>query len=77
MGRIQEFKDFGEIDFAAHEREIGELLREKKTLEEGSDAIRLLKQRLGKAEAAEKGLQAARDKAIAEETECGRQLKEY
>ena len=77
LGRIQEFKDFGEIDFAANEREIAELLREKKALEEGSDAIRLLKQRLGKAEAAEKGLQAARDKLIGKETECGRQLKEY
>ena len=77
LGRIQEFKDFGEIDFAAHEREIAELLREKKKLEDGSDAIRFLKQRLGKAEAAEKGLQAARDKVIGQETECGGQLKDY
>ena len=46
-------------------------------LEESSDAIRVLKQRLGKAEAAAKGLQAARDEVIAKEAECGRQRKEY
>ncbi len=77
LGRIQEFNDFGEIDFFAHEREIAELLREKKTLEEGSDTIRVLKQRLGTAEAAEKGLQAARDKVIGQETERGGKLKDY
>jgi uncharacterized protein YPO0396 len=77
LGKIQDFTDFTQINFATHQQEIAELLREKTTLEEGSDAIRLLKQRLGKAEAAEKGLQAARDKVIGKETECGRQLTEY
>jgi len=76
-GRIQEFTEFGQINFAAHDQEIADLLREKRTLEEGSDAIRLLKQRLGKAEAAEKELQTARDKVVGKETECDRQLMEY
>lgn len=77
LGRMQEFKDFGEIDFAGHEQEVAELRREKRKLEEGSDVIRVLKQRLGKAEAAAKGLQAARDEAIAQESELRRQLAEY
>jgi uncharacterized protein YPO0396 len=77
LTRVQEFTDFGEIDFAAHEREIAELRREKKTMENGSDAIRILKQRLEKAETAEKGLQDARDLVIGEETACNRQLEEY
>ena len=77
VGRILEFTDFAQINFATHEQEIAELLREKKTLEEGSDAIRLLKQRLVKAETAEEGVQAARDKVVGKETECGRQIAEY
>jgi uncharacterized protein YPO0396 len=74
LARIQEFKDFGEINYATHEQEIADLRREKKTLEESSDAIRVLKQRLGKAEAAATGFQAARDEAVAKESELRRQL---
>jgi uncharacterized protein YPO0396 len=77
LGTIQEFTQFTQIDFAAHEREIAELLREKEILEEGSDTVRLLKRRLGRAEAAEKELQASRDKVVGRETECSRQVTEY
>ncbi len=77
LERIQEFKDFGEIDYAIHEQEIDALQREKKTLEDGNDAIRLLKQRLEKAKTAEQGLQDARDKVIGQETVGTKQLKDY
>jgi uncharacterized protein YPO0396 len=77
LERIQEFKDFGEINHAIHEQEIDDLLREKKTLEDGNDAIRVLKQRLEKAKTAEQGLQDARDKVIGQETVWTKQLKDY
>jgi uncharacterized protein YPO0396 len=77
LNRMQEFKDFGEINYAVHEQEITDLLREKKTLEEGNNAIRLLKQRLEKAKTAEKGLQEARDKVVGQETVWTKQLKDY
>lgn len=75
--RLQEFVDFGEIDFAAIEQEIVALQHEKQTLEEGSDAIKALKKRLGKVESNVTGLQSERDKLVGDETERGRQLGEY
>jgi uncharacterized protein YPO0396 len=75
--RVQEIKEFGEINYDAHDREIADLLREKKLLEESNDVIRVLKQRLGKAEATETGLQAGRDEAVGKERELERQRADY
>ena len=57
----RQFADFGAIDFNSHEQEIIRLTHEKETLEEQSDAIRVLKQRLGEQQAREQAIDVQRD----------------
>ena len=65
---------FGEIDFEVHEREIEALERERRAIEDNSDVIRELKQRLAAAEKQSLELRAARDQAVAREGELDKQI---
>jgi len=65
--RAMETKDFGAIDFATPEREIQALLQEKESLEQKSDVIRVLKQRLTTLEGKVKTLTQSRDGMIRQE----------
>lgn len=58
------FTAFAQIDYSVHEAEIAALRREKRAIEQQSDAIRALKQRLAEAESRRKALEEARDKAL-------------
>lgn len=75
VAKLQEFTDFDTINYRWHEQEIASLRLEKRKLEEQSDTIRLLKQRLGEAESRQQALQAARDAAVAKERELERDLQ--
>ena len=57
------------MDFAAHEREIKRLEEERRVIEAGSDALRLLKQRLTDAEAEETALQRRSEQLVGDERE--------
>ena len=70
------FAPFQEIDYERHEREIEALQCEKRAIEEQSDAITLLKQRLSEAEDRERSLLRARDEAVAEERELENRIHE-
>ena len=61
--------DFSDIDFDQHEKKIAALEEERQAIEEQSDAITLLKQRLAETEARQMALQRARDEVVAEERE--------
>eukprot|EP00913_Durusdinium_trenchii_P013432 g12613.t1 len=58
---------FFEIDVEQHEQEIAELEKEKRGIEERSDAIRILKRRLVDVETRRDALQQRRDEAVAKE----------
>ncbi len=60
---------FLDVDFAAHEREIKRLEEERRVIEAGSDALRLLKQRLTDAEAEETALQRRSEQLVGDERE--------
>src|SRR6185437_2489783 len=70
------FTAYSEIDFERHEREIDALQREKRAIEEQSDVIALLKQRLLEAEDRASGLSTARDEAVAEESELKNEIRQ-
>lgn len=67
---------FAEIDVEIHQREIEALERERREIEEKSDAIQTLKGRLAAAETREKGLQASRDEAVSRESELKNDIKQ-
>ena len=67
--RAQEVRDFTDIDFATHRREIEALRLEKQGLEEQSGTIRLLKGRLAEAESRQKALTAQRDEVVGSQRE--------
>lgn len=64
VAKASQVASFADIDFHAHEREIEALERERRLLEEGSDAIRALKQRLSEVEARQTALEQRRDDLI-------------
>lgn len=74
--RASEPADFSAIDFAAHEREIAALRQEKRTIEERSDVIQHLKQRLAEAESRREGLRCSRDETVAAESDLARQVRD-
>jgi uncharacterized protein YPO0396 len=61
--------DFSDIDFNQHEKKIEALEEERQAIEEKSDAITLLKQRVAETEARQMALQRARDEVVAKERE--------
>ncbi len=69
MLRAQEVRDFSDIDYASHRREIEALQLEKQRLEEQSSTIRLLKERLGEVESRQESLVAQRDEVVGSERE--------
>jgi uncharacterized protein YPO0396 len=72
--QLQQVAEFGSIDFAANEREIEALRREKQILEEQSDTIRMLKQRLAEVDSRQVGLQSARERLIGDIRDLERQI---
>lgn len=64
---VQRVTSFAEIDFAAHEREISQLEAERREIEEQSDELRLLKQRLLEAETNETALRAVNDQLVGDQ----------
>lgn len=58
---------FVDVDFVAHEREIKRLEEEQRVIEEGSDALQLLRQRLKETEAKEAALQIRGEVLIGDE----------
>jgi len=69
------FTAYSEIDFERHELEIDALQREKRAIEEQSDVIALLKQRLLEAQDRASALSTARDEAVAEESELKNEIR--
>lgn len=64
-----EVTEFAAIDYRSHEHEIASLKLEKQALEDGSDAVRLLKQRLAQQQAREQALQATLERLVGDERE--------
>lgn len=73
MTEADRFAAFGEIDDSHYEQEIAALELEKRAIEEQSDVIRHLKERLTNVESPQ-GLQASRDEAISEESDLKKQI---
>ena len=74
LNEAKQFGQFSEIFFLQHEQEIAALKREKLAIEEESDAIQLLKERLAKAESHQKALQSNRDNVVGEVRDLERQI---
>jgi len=74
ISEAQRVTTFYEIDFGTHVREIENLNAERQALEENSDAIRLLKQRLKTAETKESVLQDRRDESVTHESDLTREI---
>jgi len=72
--RALEVADFDVIDATSHELAIKALQREKKAIEEGSDAIRLLKRRLAEEESRQTALTKKRDDAVGRERELNKEI---
>jgi uncharacterized protein YPO0396 len=66
---VQRVNSFLDIDFAAHEREIERLEEERRVIETGSNALRLLRQRLTDTEAEETALQRRSEQLVGDERE--------
>ena len=60
---------FAELDFASHEREIAQLEQEHRAIESKSSAIKVLKTRLGEAEAEQVSLKTRYEAALRREVE--------
>lgn len=65
--RVRQVTDYNEIDFGSHAREKEALEREKKSLEDGNEAIRILRDRVKAIEAECERLESLRDATIAAE----------
>jgi uncharacterized protein YPO0396 len=70
-----EVSDFSTIDFAQHERAIKALQKERQAIEEGCDAIRLLKRRLAEEESRHTLLTRNRDDAVRRESELCKEIE--
>ena len=68
--RVRQVADFTAIDFTSHAREKEALERERKSLEEDNDAIRVLRDRVVEVEAECQSLEVSRDRTIEAETEA-------
>ena len=66
---------FDDIDLARHQREIEELEKDQRALENKSSAIKALKTRLNKLETQEAELTQRRDSAVARERELDNEIK--
>ncbi len=76
LDELEGFSAFAEIDFARHEQEIRSLQREKQAIEEQSDAIGHLKQRLAETLSREQALQQDRDEVVAQERELENRIEQ-
>ena len=74
IGEARVITAFSEIDHAGHELQVQALEQERRAMEEGSEVISLLKQRLSEIEVRQVGLRAARDEAVANEREFDNQI---
>ncbi|MEX1231505.1 MAG: ATP-binding protein [Planctomycetaceae bacterium] len=66
---VQRISGFSEVDFSLHEREIVRLEEERRVIEEGSDAMRVLKRHLTDAEADETALRLRYERLVGDERE--------
>jgi uncharacterized protein YPO0396 len=73
--RALEVTDFDSIDAARHEQAIKALQKERLAIEEGSDAIRLLKRRLAEEESRHTMLTKKRDDAVGRERELAKEIE--
>jgi len=73
--RALEVTDFDSIDAARHELAVKALKKEQRAIEEGSDAIRLLKRRLGEEESRHTSLTKKRDDAVGRERELAKEIE--
>lgn len=67
---------FNEIDYQSHQNQIELLQQEQQAIENDTDAVQLLKQRLADREQHAKKLQAERDELVAEERELQNQIQQ-
>lgn len=74
--RAREVTDFSAIDPAPHERAIKALQKEKQSLEDSTDALRLLKRRLKEEDSRYKQLVARRDDIIRRDHEMNKEIGE-
>ena len=72
--RALEVTDFDTIDAARHELAIKALQKERKAIEEGSDAIRLLKRRLAEEQSRHGSFTKKRDDAVGRERELNKEI---
>jgi uncharacterized protein YPO0396 len=73
--RALEVTEFDAIDAASHELAIKALEKERRTIEEGSDAIRLLKRRLAEEESKQTKLVRSRDDSVGRERELQKEIE--
>lgn len=69
-GEILRVSNFLDVDFVSHEREIRRLEEERRVIEAGSDALRMLKQRLTDVETQEAVLQRRNEQLVGDEREA-------
>lgn len=74
--QLAAFGDFASIDYSADEHEIASLTREKQQLEEASDSIRVLKQRLAEAQSRAVAAQAERDQVIGRVNDLEKRIRD-
>jgi uncharacterized protein YPO0396 len=73
--RALELTDFESINAAQHELAIKALRKERQAIEEGSDAIRLLKRRLAEEESRHSSITTKRDDAVARQSELAKDIE--
>jgi len=74
--RVRQITDFSTVDFASHAREKEALEREKKSLEENNDDIRMLRDRVTEIETECERLDASRDMTVKVEDRTANELEE-
>lgn len=73
--RASEIADFDAIDAATQELAIKALQKERRTIEEGNDVVRLLKRRLEEEQSRQSGLTRNRDDAVGRERELTKEIQ--
>jgi uncharacterized protein YPO0396 len=74
--QLESFADYRALDCVPHDREVAALVREKEELENQSDALRILRQRLGEAQQQAADIDLARDEAVGLLRELENQIKD-
>lgn len=67
VSEVQRVTSFSEVNVATHQQEIIRLEEERRAIEDRSDVLRILKQRLSETEAVESGLRQGHDHLIGDE----------